>query len=112
MHPILHVYMQLLVLILRSGINLFRNPITSLVQVKGFVCQNILVNNIVNFVMAACMQIVIMIVFALIVGIVYLRLDQKEVNLQTVVSDRYIAMYIIYGIKKRIIILSHALLIV
>ncbi len=30
-----------------------------------------------------------MIIFALIVGLIYLRLDEKDVNVRTVISDRY-----------------------
>ena len=29
-----------------------------------------------------------MVIFALIVGLIYLRIDEKEVNLQTVIMDR------------------------
>ncbi len=35
------------------------------------------------------LQVLTMVIFALIVGLIYLRLDDKDVNVRTVISDRY-----------------------
>lgn len=35
------------------------------------------------------LQVLTMVIFAIIVGLIYLRIDQKEVNLLTVVQDRF-----------------------
>ena len=37
----------------------------------------------------AILQVLTMVIFALIVGLIYLRLDEKDVNVRTVVTDRY-----------------------
>ncbi|XP_064387242.1 broad substrate specificity ATP-binding cassette transporter ABCG2-like [Halichondria panicea] len=62
---------QLMVVTIRSLLNLLRNPMISFFQVLT------------------------MIIFALIVGLIYLRLDEKDVNVRTVISDRIGAFFFI-----------------